>query len=213
MTILVVGDEGNAQECKLKFGSDFHYLWVKERAQVPSLLKDGIVIFDFQSQNENTEVYAHHAGAVFLDCTTHVIAPVKNSPTKFFGFCGLPTFLNREILEVSVADEASRKDLEEVCARLKTKFSAVKNQVGLITPRVIGMIINEAYFAAQENIASRTDIDLALKLGTNYPYGPFEWTQKIGVSNVFELLEAVYRFTGDERYKVCSLLKHEAAGV
>jgi 3-hydroxybutyryl-CoA dehydrogenase len=72
------------------------------------------------------------------------------------------------------------------------------------------MIINEAYFAIQENIASRSDIDLAMKLGTNYPFGPFEWCEKIGIKNVYELLIAVYDSTRDERYKVCELLEEEA---
>ena len=72
------------------------------------------------------------------------------------------------------------------------------------------MIINEAYFAIQENIASRGDIDLAMKLGTNYPFGPFEWCEKIGIKNVYDLLNAVYESTKDERYKVCELLEEEA---
>lgn len=71
------------------------------------------------------------------------------------------------------------------------------------------MIINEAYYTVQEGTASRLDIDQAMKLGTNYPYGPFEWCQRIGIKHVYELLEAVYEDTHDERYKICSLLKRE----
>ena len=72
------------------------------------------------------------------------------------------------------------------------------------------MIINEAYFAIEEDVASRTDIDLAMKLGTNYPFGPFEWSQRIGIKNVYQLLKAVFESTQDERYKICSLLEREA---
>jgi 3-hydroxybutyryl-CoA dehydrogenase len=122
----------------------------------------------------------------------------------------MPTFLSREIFEVSSSQNADLEKLEEACGRLNTKFAAVKDQVGLVTPRVICMIINEAYFAIQENIASRNDIDLAMKLGTNYPFGPFEWCEKIGIRNVYELLNAVYENTKDDRYKICPLLKKEA---
>ncbi len=80
----------------------------------------------------------------------------------------------------------------------------------MVTPRIICMIINEAYFAIEENVASRNDIDLAMKLGTNYPYGPFEWCDKIGIKNVYELLNAVQMYTKDDRYKICELLKKEA---
>ena len=71
------------------------------------------------------------------------------------------------------------------------------------------MIINEAYYTAQEGTASREDIDMAMKLGTNYPYGPFEWSERIGINHIYELLEAIYDDTHDERYKICSLLKQE----
>jgi 3-hydroxybutyryl-CoA dehydrogenase len=50
-----------------------------------------------------------------------------------------------------------------------------------------------------------------MKLGTNYPFGPFEWGERIGIKNVYELLTAVYEHTNEERYQVCDLLKKEAA--
>jgi 3-hydroxybutyryl-CoA dehydrogenase len=81
--------------------------------------------------------------------------------------------------------------------------------VGLVTPRVLSMIINEAFYTCQEKTATAADIDLAMKLGTNYPFGPFEWAEKIGLRQVYQLLEAVYEDTRDERYKICPLLKKE----
>ncbi len=46
-----------------------------------------------------------------------------------------------------------------------------------------------------------------MKLGTSYPRGPFEWANLIGVSRVYEVLEAMWQDTHEERYKVCPLLK------
>jgi len=77
----------------------------------------------------------------------------------------------------------------------------------MITPRVVCMIINEAFYTVQEGTATEGDIDQAMKLGTNYPHGPFEWCDKIGLNDVYETLEALYQDTHDERYKICSLLK------
>jgi 3-hydroxybutyryl-CoA dehydrogenase len=79
----------------------------------------------------------------------------------------------------------------------------------MIKPRVIFMIINEACYTLQEGTASIEDIDKSMKLGTNYPFGPFEWCDKIGVTHVFETLNAIYDDTRDERYKICPLLKHK----
>ena len=35
-----------------------------------------------------------------------------------------------------------------------------------------------------ENVSTRDEIDTAMKLGTNYPFGPFEWAEKIGLKNI-----------------------------
>ena len=83
----------------------------------------------------------------------------------------------------------------------------VGSRVGLVTPRILCMIINEAFYTLQEGTANRRDIDAAMKLGTNYPLGPFEWCDMIGIDKVYRLLESVYADTKEERYKICPLLK------
>ena len=70
------------------------------------------------------------------------------------------------------------------------------------------MIINEAYFALEDNVSSKTEIDTAMKLGTNYPFGPFEWVGLIGNKNVLALLQQLY--ATDSRYKPSELLIKEA---
>ena len=128
----------------------------------------------------------------------------------FFGFCGLPTLINRSLLEVSLYHEADREKLAETCAALGTDYRVVADRVGLVTPRVICQIINEACFTVQEGTASMADVDLAMKLGTNYPRGPFAWANAIGVGRVYAVLEALWQDTHDERYKICPLLKRQA---
>ena len=127
-----------------------------------------------------------------------------------FGFCGLPTLLNRPLLEVSLYHEADREKLAETCAALGTDYRIVADRVGLVTPRVICQIINEACFTVQEGTATMQDVDLGMKLGTNYPRGPFAWANAIGVERVYAVLEALWHDTHDERYKVCPLLKRQA---
>ncbi len=215
MTILVVGNELNLQECQQKFGQDFEYLLASNYSQAKKLLSEEIIVFDFEikSQSNAVDIYFAYPISVFLDSSKIVLSDLEidqNTSPSFFGFCGLPTFLNRELLEVSLNKESDRLKLEDVCRKLKTKCAVVKDQVGLVTPRVICMIINEAYFAIQENIASRSDIDLAMKLGTNYPFGPFKWCERIGIKNVYELLKTLNKRTKDERYKICDLLVKEA---
>lgn len=69
-----------------------------------------------------------------------------------------------------------------------------------IFSRVLVGIINEAMWAVTENVASARDIDTAMKLGTNYLYGPLEWADKIGIEKVQYLLEALNKTVSDNRF-------------
>ena len=215
MQILVIGSEVNLKECRQKFGETNQYQLAENSYEVTNALTGEKVVFDFHvgSRRSRFEFYRNFSGVVFLDVSRSSLEELIGSHearTTFIGFCGLPTFLNREILEVSLIKKEDEVILNELCVKLHTKFAVVKDQVGLVTSRIICMIINEAYFAIMEKIALRSDIDLAMKLGTNYPFGPFEWSEKIGIRNVYEVLKAVGESTNDERYKVCGLLEKEA---
>ena len=70
------------------------------------------------------------------------------------------------------------------------------------------MIINEAYYAKDEDVSTEKEIDTAMKLGTNYPFGPFEWAQIIGIRNIYTLLKTLSE--KDNRYIPSPLLETEA---
>ena len=217
MRILVIGEESNLSECRQKFGEEHQYLYKKNLSPMEESIVQGEVVFDFLVSGNTTQISAYHdhfTVPLFVNTTTISLANLKRKtnihPDRVqFGFAGLPTFLNREVLEVSLAQQEHRGKLEELCRQLNTPFQIVEDRVGLVTPRVICMIINEAYYTAEEGTATREDIDVAMKLGTNYPFGPFEWCQKIGVRHVYELLAAVYEETRHERYIICPQLKKE----
>jgi 3-hydroxybutyryl-CoA dehydrogenase len=82
------------------------------------------------------------------------------------------------------------------------------DEPGFITPRVISMIINEAYFALEEGVSTKEEINTAMKLGTAYPYGPFEWAERIGVRNILVLLNRLSK--EKSQYKPAPLLVEEA---
>jgi 3-hydroxybutyryl-CoA dehydrogenase len=216
MKILIIGGEGNLAEFQSKFGTAHEYLVIGEHYEAEKFLNNNDVIFDFiiDEEPDQFEIYFGKTAPVFFNTCKLSLAEltrlsVQEPTNTLFGFSGLPTFLNRSILEVCMIDKGNEPLLKEICAKLGTEYLVVEDRVGLVTPRVVSMIINEAYYAVQEGTATREDIDLAMKLGTNYPYGPFEWSLKIGIAHVYELLDALYHDTHDERYKICPLLKKE----
>jgi len=216
MNLLVIGEEAHLQECQNKFGHH-HYTLEHDHREAQRFVSGSDLIFDFVLEEEpaEVEIYANRPEAtVFVNTAKISLAGLSkladhHIKARLFGFNGLPTFVNRPIFEVSLLHEADKPLLDSLCKKLNTEYQLVNDRVGMVTPRIVAMIINEAYYTAMEGTASREDIDLAMKLGTNYPYGPFEWCQRIGVKHVYELLEAVYEDTFDERYKICPLLKKE----
>lgn len=214
MEILIVGNPAHLQECREKFiGSDLVHARSHDEAE--SLLEASHVVFDFiiDKRPEALRIYAPRKLTVFLNtCMTSITELTRHHSglqCTPIGFNGLPTLFNRECLEVAVLDPRHIPELERICKELQTEFLLVDDRVGLVTPRVVCMIINEAFYTVEEGTATREDIDLAMKLGTNYPYGPFEWCDRIGLDNVYLLLQALFEDTKDQRYKIAPLMKKE----
>lgn len=80
---------------------------------------------------------------------------------------------------------------------------------GLSAPQIVERIelaiINEAYHAATEGVAEPSDIDRAMKLGANHPYGPFERVGQLGLREVIDSLARLEALHG-ERYRVAPAL-------
>lgn len=76
-----------------------------------------------------------------------------------------------------------------------------------ILMRILCMLINEAYDALYLNVASRQDIDLAMKNGVNYPKGLLEWSEEIGLEKVLAVLQNLFEEYGEDRYRPNVLLK------
>ncbi len=217
MLILVVGSPENYHEMSAKFGQKHQLAFAEDLSFIEKDLFSKIdVVFDFIShespedlefyqQRQELAVFVHMALTSFHEIAVYT----ENAHNVLLGFNGLPTFINRNLLECTLRDEMDRSILNLIAEKLESAIEIVDDRVGMVTPRIICMIINEAYYTVQEGTASKEDIDLGMKLGTSYPLGPFEWSKQIGLENVVELLEAVYEDTKDDRYKICPLLKKE----
>jgi 3-hydroxybutyryl-CoA dehydrogenase len=205
MNLVVVGNDTAWAECKARLGESHHYTHVLNSPPDGKQLQEADVVFDFfESGNaKDLQVYSALTNTpLFINTVFTTLRSVLSQArlsNPVFGFCGLPGFFNREILEVTDANEQT-SSITAISEKLNFKTIRVKDQVGMVTPRVVAMIINEAFETLQNGVASKVDIDLSMKLGTNYPFGPFEWAERIGVDKVRTLLLAIQRETGDSRY-------------
>jgi 3-hydroxybutyryl-CoA dehydrogenase len=137
-----------------------------------------------------------------------VIADAKDLPENYIRINAWDGFLQRGIIEVGDKKNSSfLAEAEKVLQTLNWKYQLVPDNPGMISARIIAMIINEAYFGLGEEISTKAEIDIAMKLGTNYPYGPFEWIEKIGSRKIYNLLKKLGET--NSRYAIAPALEKE----
>ena len=145
-----------------------------------------------------------------LCITLHDQLRVVTDPTRLFGIGLYPSFSEAEGIEISNTRFSSQErfsNLMNVMQELGKEVYHVEDRPGMVNLRVVTLIMNEAYQVLQEGTSNREDIDTAMKLGTNYPYGPIEWSERIGLDLVYHILESMYNNFGDDRYRITPLLK------
>jgi 3-hydroxybutyryl-CoA dehydrogenase len=110
----------------------------------------------------------------------------------------------------ATASRSWRSDAPAWLALLGFEPVEIEDAAGLVVARTVAMLINEASDAVQQGVCSAEAVDLAMKLGVNYPAGPFEWLERWGavaVERVLHNLDAAYR--GD-RYRASPYLLRRA---
>ncbi|MEO6949747.1 MAG: 3-hydroxyacyl-CoA dehydrogenase family protein [Ginsengibacter sp.] len=141
--------------------------------------------FFILDKNQAEIDYACFEGkAVFINEVILTLSDL-NTVDNIYRINAWPTFLKRDTWEVA---GKSNPIISEIFEELGKKPIFVKDLPGMVAARVISMIINEAFYALNENVSTKEEIDLAMKLGTNYPYGPFEWAGKICLDHIYNLL-------------------------
>jgi len=89
--------------------------------------------------------------------------------------------------------------------------SRIEDVPAMAVLRIVSMLVNEAADAALQGVADAAAIDVAMKKGVNYPRGPFEWGQALGVSTVRNTLVELARYYGEDRYRVSPLIARRSA--
>ncbi|MBU2531104.1 MAG: 3-hydroxyacyl-CoA dehydrogenase [Alphaproteobacteria bacterium] len=114
------------------------------------------------------------------------------------------------IMTAPGVDEAARDAVAAAITASGRKVTAIKDSPGFIAQRMCAMIANLGCYMAEVNLATPSDIDLAMKLGLNYPHGPLELVEDLGTENTLEILERLQEITGEDRYRPTMWLRRRA---
>lgn len=204
MTIGVIAEDKQKEELLAQgLSPDVHIVWIPG----PDLLPDASAIIDLLNKVDQypADWFEKSEQLILINQVEYVNT---SWPVHFIRFNGWPGFLQRPLLEVSAGDMGIRSRAAIIATALGKQISWVDNIPGFLSPRVLATIINEAYLSLEEEVSTKKEIDTAMKLGTNYPYGPFEWAERIGIDRIYELLKEMA--VKDKHYNPAALLKKEA---
>ena len=122
-----------------------------------------------------------------------------------------PSHLQRSMVEAGTLGRKSGRGFYDYGSEEREAAGETTEPSEDVALRVISCIVNEAFLALSEGVATAEDIDQAMKLGANYPKGPFEWAEEIGASTVLETLDSL-RTTHGDAYLASPLLRRCALG-
>lgn len=153
------------------------------------------------------------SGIIVSSClrfSTTLMASWVKKPERVVGFATFYPLKERKLVELAPGLRSLDKSVEQteqLFKNLGKDTVRVKDAPGLTFPRILSLIINEAARSLEEGAASAEEIDIAMKLGVNYPQGPLRWADQIGLDEVLAVLEGLQRETGDDRYRPATLLR------
>jgi len=203
MQLVVLADQILKQE--LLDGSttgQVEITWIDNVDEFPNHTNaDGYIDFAFDNGRPRIELLKNFSQPVIVNSVTDTLRDID---APFVRINGWPGFFKRSLVEASCNSSSLKEKTERIFNGLNKKTEWVPDEPGFITARVIAMIINEAWYALQEGISTKEEIDIAMRLGTNYPYGPFEWGNQIGLKNIYALLDRLGKF--NNRYQPAELM-------
>jgi len=213
--VFLIGDGVLANEMTTLVGAKYPVETFAERATSPQ--PDIIVeclIADRQTKREMLQKIAReNPDALILASTLNAsateVASWIDQPNRVVGWAALPPLEKSKVIEIQnpkgLQDPSGLDRAREFFSSLGKEAVTVNDTVGGVLPRVVANLINGAVFAVMEGVASPRDIDQAMKLGTNYPHGPLEWGDMIGLDHVLGIMNALHEAHG-ERYRPAPLL-------
>ena len=210
MQLVVLANDSQVEELLNNRGNNQIKLAVINTVEDATMHKDadGLIDLLFDGSGERIQLLNEFSnGPVIINSVVDTLEKIGASFTRINAW---PGFLKRSIVEASTKDKNVKRSAQNIFSCLGKEVEWLPDTPGFVTARVVAMIINEAWFALDENISTREEIDAAMRLGTNYPHGPFEWCEKIGAKNVHDLLMELAK--RDRRYRPNTLLTKQAIG-
>ncbi|MCB1059841.1 MAG: hypothetical protein KDB65_06410 [Calditrichaeota bacterium] len=135
------------------------------------------------------------------------------APERFVGASLLPPFSDTTLAELIGHEQTDSNvfaSIESLFESIGFKIARVGDAPAGVLVRAVACLVNEAYNALQEGVAPAADIDTAMQLGVNYPHGPIAWGDRVGLARVEAIMDALFNWFHEDRYRATPLLRKKA---
>jgi 3-hydroxybutyryl-CoA dehydrogenase len=139
------------------------------------------------------------------------IAEGLNHPERVLGLHFFNPIPKMKLVEIIKGKQTSEEALErsrQFVKRLNKDPVIVEDTSGFIVNRILFIMINEACHMVDNGVAKVEDIDKAMKLGANYPMGPFELADLIGLDLCLEIIENLNKSSRGKEFEPSKILKN-----
>lgn len=107
------------------------------------------------------------------------------------------------------SDQATDQSLKEAIGfwqAIGKEVSVIDDIAGLCVMRTLAMLVNEGADAVNQGVCTVAAVDIAMRAGLNYPRGPMEWADTIGLDQIANCLSNLFTLYGDERYRLSPMI-------
>jgi len=145
------------------------------------------------------------------------LGSLTNRPAQVIGIHFMNPVPLKPLVEVIRGHHTSDKTIEiakDLLARMNKECIVVNDMPGFVSNRVLMLMINEAIFLVQEQVATAEEIDKIFRTCFSHKMGPLETADLIGLDTILYSIEVLYESFNDSKYRPCPLLrKMVAAGL
>ncbi len=138
------------------------------------------------------------------------LASATKRPDRFIGmhwFNPAPVMKLIEVIRGALTSDDTFNFIVELSKKLGKVPVEAQDGPGFFTTRFIVAVLAEAIRLFEQGIAGIKEIDTMVKLGFNWPMGPFELADFVGLDTIYHVLEYVYNETGNPAYKPPLILR------
>lgn len=138
------------------------------------------------------------------------VAAATQRPGKVIGmhfFNPVPVMKLVEVIKGQLTENEVHAKIVEICKNIGKEPVSVNEAPGFVVNRILIPMINEGVGILADGVATREEIDAAMKMGANHPMGPLELADLIGLDVCLSIMEVLYTEFGDPKYRPHVLLK------